>query len=69
MAVTDTCGKSLLRMVPVTAAVVPMVYPVPAARVSETVSSGSIVVSIVGSIVRVAVAEPAAKMIVPVVAV
>jgi hypothetical protein len=51
-------------IVPVTAVVVPTVYPVPVARVRTTVSSNSTVLSAVGSIVRLAVAEPAAKTIV-----
>ena len=55
---------SSLVMVPVTAPAVPTVYPVPVARVSAIVSSDSAVVSAVGSIVRVAVAELAAKVIV-----
>ena len=47
--------------------VVPTAYPVPAAKVKVTTSSGSTVVSEVGSMVRVAVLEFATKVTVPVV--
>ncbi len=49
-------------MVPVTAVVVPMVYPVPLAMVMATVSSLSKTVSAVGLTVTVAVLELAAKV-------
>ena len=59
-------GSSLV-MVEVTERVVPIVYPVPVASVKTTVSSGSTVVSAVGSMVRVVVLEPAAKaMVLPI---
>jgi len=55
-------------MVPVTAVVVPMLYPVPAAKVRDTVSWSSGVVSPVGSTVTVAVDDPAEKVtLVPIV--
>jgi len=53
---------SSLVIVPVTAVVVPTVYPVPVARVKATVSLLSTVVSAVGSTITVAVAELAAKV-------
>ena len=55
-------GRSSLRMVPVTAVVVPMVYPVPLPRVMSTVSSLSNTVSAVGLTVTVAVLELAVKV-------
>ena len=54
---------SSLLIVPVTGVVVPIVYPVPEARVKATVSFGSTVVSGVGSTITVAVDKPAAKAI------
>ena len=51
-------GASSLAIVPTTAAVVPMVYPVPGVSVRATVSSGSTLVSAVASTVTVAVAPP-----------
>ena len=59
---------SLSRMVPVIAVVVAMLYPVPEAKVRDTVSWSSGVVSAVGSTVTVAVDEPAVKVtLVPIV--
>ena len=58
-----TLLKSSLTIVLATAVLVPMKYPVPAARVRETVSSASISVSAIGSITTVAVADPAANVI------
>ncbi len=55
-------GRVTFVIVPVTAVVVPIVYPVPEARVKMTVSLLSAVVSGVGSTITVAVAEPATKM-------
>jgi hypothetical protein len=60
----ESVGRSSLVIVPVTGVVVPIVYPVPDAKVKITVSSGSIVVSAVGSRVKVAVAELAVKVMV-----
>ena len=57
-------GKSSLVMVPTAAVVVSPVYPGPATSARETVSSVSMVLSFVGSMFRIAVAEPAANMIV-----
>ena len=57
-------GKSSLVMVPTAAVVVPTVYPSPATSVRATVSSDSTVLSAVGSMVKVAVEAPAAKVIV-----
>ena len=51
-------------IVAVWAAVVTIVYPVPLTSCRMTVSLGSRVVSAVGSRVNVAVAEPAAKVMV-----
>ena len=53
---------SSLRMVPVTAVVVPILYPVPGARVKATVSLLSTVASALGSTVTVAMAEFWAKV-------
>ena len=55
---------SSLVIVPATVVVVLIAYPTPDANVSATVSSGSTVVSAIGSIVKVAVLEPAAKVMV-----
>ena len=52
---TDGRGKSSLVMVPVTGPAVPTVYPLPVARVRETVSSVSRALSGVGSMLKVAV--------------
>jgi hypothetical protein len=56
-------------IVPVTVFGVLIVYPDPEDSVSPMVSFGSATVSAVGSIVILAVVEPGAKAIVPVVAV
>ena len=53
--------------VPVIVLVVSIVYPVPEASVSPMVSFGSVKGSTLGSIVILAVVEPAAKVIVPMV--
>ena len=62
MSLIDSWKKSSLLMVPVTGVVVPIVYPVPEARVKATVSFGSTVVSGVGSTITVAVVALAAKV-------
>ncbi len=62
MSLMESWEKSSLLIVPVTGVVVPTVYPVPVARVKMTVSSGSTVVSAVGSTITVAVDELAAKV-------
>ena len=54
-------GESSLVIVPVTAPAVPMEYPGPETSVKATVSFDSTVESAVGSMVRMAVVEPAAK--------
>ena len=58
----DSRVVSSLRIVPTTPSVVPMLYPVPAARVRVMVSSGSNSTSTVGSTVTVVVAELAANV-------
>ena len=55
-------GRSSLVIVPVTAPDVPRLYPVPEAKVRDTVSSSSGVVSAVGLTMTVAVDDPAAKV-------
>ncbi len=58
---------SLSRMLPVTVLVVPMVYPVPDVRVSATVSLPSLTTSELGSSVRMATLDLAAKVTLPLV--
>ena len=55
-------GSSSLRIVAITGVGVPTVYAVPDTKVKLTVSSGSMLVSVVGLTVTVAVAAPAAKV-------
>ncbi len=66
MQVTVPGDTSLSKIVPVTALVVPTEYPVPAARVSTTVSLPSLTASVLGSRVMMATLDPAAKVTLPV---
>ena len=65
-AMVITGNTSLSAMVTVPVFVVPTVYPVPAAKVRMTVSFPSTRVSSMGVMFTKAVAEPAAKLTVPV---